>query len=318
MGLQFMVEKLVTVFGGAGFVGRHVVRALAKAGYRIRVGVRRPELGYFLQPLGDVGQIAVLKCDIRNAAQVSPLVVNADAVVNLVGGFNNLSALHVDGARLIARAAARAGVKRLVHISALGASPEAKSKYARTKSQGEVVVREVFPNATIFRPSIIFGPGDHFFNRFAALMRLAPFAFPVFGGGKTKFQPIYAGDIACAVVNALARDAALGKTYELGGPKVYSFKNLLRYVAETTGRKPLFIPIPFFLLDLGAALTGWFPGAPITHDQAKLLRVDNVVGGNKAGTLLDLGISPTAVEAIVPSYLWAFRASGQYAEVRGA
>jgi NADH dehydrogenase len=313
-----MVEKLVTVFGGSGFVGRHVVRALAGAGYRIRVGVRRPELGYFLQPLGDVGQIAVLKCDIRNETQVSPLVVNADAVVNLVGGFTNLDALHVKGARVIARAAAKARVRRLVHVSAIGASPEAKSKYARTKGQGEAAVREVFPNATILRPSIIFGPEDHFFNRFAALMRLAPVAFPLFGGGKTKFQPVYVGDVACAVVQALARHEAMGKTYELGGPKVYSFKDLLRYVAETTERKPLFIPIPFFLLDLGAAVTGWIPGAPITYDQAKLLRGDNVVSRSGVGTLAELGISPTAVEAVVPSYLWAFRPKGQYAEVRGA
>ena len=318
-----MVEKLVTVFGGSGFVGRHVVRALAKSGYRIRVAVRYPAQAYFLQPLGDVGQIAILKCDICSEQQVLPLVVNADAVVNLVGilqpgGGQNFDDVHAEGARIIASAAAKAGVKKLVHISAIGAAADAKANYARSKAAGEAAVREAFAGATILRPSIIFGAEDHFFNRFAALMRLARVAFPVFGGGKTKFQPVYVGDVADAVAKALTSESSAGKTYELGGPGIYSFKNLLRFIAKTTERKPMFVSIPFWLLDIGALLTGWLPGAPITYDQAKLLRADNVVTKQSGvGTLADLGIAPTAVEAVVPSYLWTFRPTGQYAEARG-
>ncbi len=322
-----MGEKLVTVFGGSGFVGRHVVRRLAKEGYRIRVVVRRPADAYFLQPLGDVGQIAVLKCDIRDEVQVAALVARADAVVNLVGilrpsGGETFDAIHVEGAGSVAAAAASAGVKRLVHISAIGADAEAKSRYARSKAAGEARVRAAFPAATILRPSIVFGPEDRFFNRFAALMRLVGFVFPLFGGGRTLFQPVHVGDVARAVANALRSDGAAAKTYELGGPVTYSFKELLHYIARVTERRPLFIPIPFALLDLSTLLMGWLPGVPITYDQAKLLRVDNVVkagrDANSVGTFADLGVVPTAVEAIVPSYLWTYRPSGQYAEPRGA
>ncbi len=319
-----MGEKLVTVFGGSGFVGRHVVRRLAQDGYRIRVAVRRPTDAYFLQPLGDVGQIVILKCDIRDEARVAALVAHADAVVNLVGilrpaGGQSFEAIHAEGAETIATAAAGAGVKRLVHVSAIGADAEAKSRYARSKADGEARVRAAFPAATILRPSIVFGPEDQFFNRFAALMRLARFAFPLFGGGRTLFQPVYVGDVALAVAGALRADTAVGKTYELGGPVAYAFKDLLALVAQTTERHPLFIPIPFWLLNLGALFTGWLPGAPITYDQAKLLRMDNVVKlGGDIGTLADFAITPTAVEAVVPSYLWAYRPTGQYAEARGA
>ena len=322
-----MGDKLVTVFGGSGFLGRHVVRRLAKDGYRIIVAVRDPTPAYVLQPMGDVGQIAVLKCDIRNEAQVAAAIARADAVVNLVGilspgGGRSFEDIHVEGAGNIARAAKRAGAKRLVHISSIGADPESKSAYARSKAAGEAVVRTEFPAATILRPSIVFGPEDHFFNRFAALMRLAQFVFPMFGGGRTKFQPVYVGDVARAVAGALRNDAGAGKSYELGGPAVYSFKELLQFIAATTDRKPLFIPIPFWMLNLGALLTGWLPGAPITYDQAKLLRIDNIVKAGRdadaVGALADLGVEPTAVEAVVPSYLWAYRPTGQYAEPRGA
>ena len=322
-----MGEKLVTVFGGSGFVGRHVVRRLAKDGYRIRVAVRRPTDAYFLQPMGDVGQIVVLKCDIRDAARVAALVAHADAVVNLVGilrpsGGQSFEAIHAEGAETIAAAAASAGVKRLIHVSAIGADAEAKSRYARSKADGEARVRASFPAATILRPSIVFGPEDHFFNRFAAVMRLAKFAFPLFGGGRTLFQPVYVGDVALAVAGALHADTAAAKTYELGGPVKYSFKDLLAFIARVTERNLPFLPIPFWLLDLGALLTGWLPGAPITYDQAKLLRADNVVKAGRdadaVGTLADFAIAPTAVEAVVPSYLWAYRATGQYAEPRGA
>ena len=322
-----MSEKLVTVFGGSGFVGRHLVRRLAKDGYRIRVAVRRPAEGYILYPMGDVGQIAVLKCDIRDQAQVAAAVAQADAVINLVGilrqgGGQTFDGVHVEGAKTIATAAAAAGVKRLVQMSAIGADAEAPSHYARSKAAGEAQVREAFANATILRPSIIFGPEDGFFNRFAALMRLSRFAFPLFGGGVTRFQPVYVADVAHAVANALKDRAALARTYELGGPGIYTFKELLQFIARVTERKPGFIPIPFWMLDAGALLTGWLPGAPITYDEAKLLRADNVAkaGGdaNGVGTLADLAVLPTAVEAVVPSYLWAYRPSGQYAESRGA
>ena len=322
-----MAEKVVTVFGGSGFLGRHVVRRLAKDGYRILVAIRHPTDGYFLPPAGQVGQIAILKCDIRNDAEVAAAVARADAVVNLVGilkpgGGQDFDDTHDEGATRIATLSARAGVKRLVHVSAIGADLESKSEYARTKAAGEEGVRGAFKAATILRPSIVFGPEDHFFNRFAALMRLAPGVFPQFGGGRTKFQPVYVGDVADAVSAALRDEAAVGKTYELGGPTVYSFKQLLQFIAKTTERNPIYLPVPFWMLNLGAALTGWLPGAPITYDQSKLLRIDNVVkGGSDAksvGTLADLGVEPTAVEAIVPNYLWPYRPTDQYAEARGA
>ncbi|MBI1213385.1 MAG: NAD-dependent epimerase/dehydratase family protein [Alphaproteobacteria bacterium] len=322
-----MGEKLVTVFGGSGFLGRHVVRRLAKDGWRILVAVRYPTKAYFLPPDGDVGQIAILKADIRKDAEVAAAVARADAVINLVGilkpgGGQGFDDVHDEGATRIATLAAGAGVKRLVHISSIGADPESKSEYARTKAAGEAGVRGAFKGATVLRPSVVFGPEDQFFNRFASLMRMSPIAFPQFGGGKSKFQPVYVGDLARAVSAALDSDAAIGRTYELGGPVVYSFKELLQFIATTTERSPLFIPIPYFLLNVGAALTGWIPGAPITYDQAKLLRIDNIVkngpDASTVGTLADLGVEPTAVEAVVPSYLWTYRPTGQYAEARGA
>jgi NADH dehydrogenase len=321
-----MVEKLVTVFGGSGFLGRHIVRRLAKDGYRIIVAVRHPTEAYFLPPDGDVGQIAILKCDIRNEAEVKRAVARADTVVNLVGilrpgSGRSFEDIHVEGAGIVARVAKSAGVKRLVQISSIGADLESKSAYARSKAAGEAIVRTEFPGATILRPSIVFGPEDHFFNRFASLMRLAQFVFPMFGGGRTKFQPVYVGDVARAVAAALRSESAVGKVYELGGPVTSSFKELLQFIAVTTERKPLFVPIPFWMLNLGAMLTGWLPGAPITYDQAKLLRIDNVVKSGRdastVGTFADLGVEPTAVEAVVPSYLWTYRPTGQYAEARG-
>jgi NADH dehydrogenase len=322
-----MAENVVTVFGGSGFLGRHVVRRLAKDGWRIMVAVRHPTEAYILQPAGHVGQIAILKCDVTKDADVAAVLARSSAVVNLVGilkpaGGQNFDDVHDEAATRIATQAARAGVKRLVHVSAIGADPESSSEYARTKAEGEKGVREGFKGATILRPSIMFGPEDHFFNRFAAMMRIAPGVFPSFGGGRTKFQPVYVGDVASAVSIALTSDTATGKTYELGGPVVYSFKDLLTFIAKTTERSPLFIPIPFWMLSLGAALTGWVPGAPITYDQSKLLRIDNVVkagpDAKSVGALADLGIEPTGIEAVVPSYLWTYRPNGQYAEARGA
>ncbi len=320
-------NTIVTVVGGSGFLGRNVVHALARVGYRIRVAVRRPNLANHLLPAGRVGQIALLRCDIRNEEQVTAAIDGASIVVNLVGilregGGRTFEAIHADGAGIVARAAAKAGARRLIHVSSIGASKTSRSAYARSKSEGEAQVREAFPDATILRPSIVFGPGDGFFNRFAALMRMSKLVFPLFGGGVTKFQPVFAGDVADAVVNALADERTRAKTYELGGPATYTFKELLAFISKVTERKRTLLPIPFFLLDIGAALTGWLPFAPVTLDQARLLRVDNVVKAGpdaaSVGTLADLCVQPTSVEAIVPSYLYAYRRTGQYAEPRGA
>ena len=322
-----MAASFITVFGGSGFVGRHIVQRLAQAGYRIRVPTRKPSLANHLMTSGKVGQIALMRADIRNEREVEAAIEGAEFVINLVGilkpgGGRTFTAMHADAAGTIARAAAKAGVRRLIHVSSIGADMNSRSAYARSKSEGETQVRQAFPSATILRPSIVFGPGDGFFVRFAALMRLAKGIFPLFGGGKTRFQPVFVGDVAEAVANALADDRTRGKTYELGGPAVYSFKELLAFVARVTERKRTFIPIPFFLLDIMAAFTGWLPFAPITLDQARLLRTDNVVksGADRhtVGTIADLGVQPTALEAIVPAYLTAFRGAGQFRTPRRA
>jgi uncharacterized protein YbjT (DUF2867 family) len=320
-------QTLVTVIGGTGFLGRQIVRRLAKDGYRIRVTSRKPTRAYDMMPLGNVGQIALVKADIRNEAEIAAAVAGAKIVVNLVGilregGGRTFEDLHADGAGIVARAASKAGVERLIQISSIGADPKARANYARTKGEGEAQVREAFAGATIMRPSIVFGPGDGFFNMFAGIMRMAKLAFPLFGGGKTKFQPVFVGDVADAVANALADGRTKGRTYELGGPAVYSLKDLLAFISATIERKRVFFGVPFFLLDIFATLFGWLPFSPITRDQARLLRKDNIVKAGpdaaSVGTLADLGVNPTSVEAIVPSYLYAYRATGQYAEARGA
>ncbi|MFM9862854.1 MAG: complex I NDUFA9 subunit family protein [Micropepsaceae bacterium] len=320
-------ETLVTVIGGTGFLGRQIVRRLAKDGYRIRVTSRKPTRAYDMMPLGNVGQIALVKADIRNDADIAAAVAGAKIVVNLVGilregGGRTFEDLHADGAGTVARAAAKAGAERLIQISSIGADPKARANYARTKGEGEAQVREAFPGATIMRPSIVFGPGDGFFNMFAGTLRMAKLAFPLFGGGKTKFQPVFVGDVADAVANALAGEGTKGRTYELGGPAVYSLKDLLAFIATTIERKRAFFGMPFFLLDVFATLFGWLPFSPVTRDQARLLRKDNIVKAGpdaaSVGTLADLGVNPTSVEAIVPSYLYAYRPTGQYAEPRGA
>jgi NADH dehydrogenase len=320
-------NTLVTVIGGSGFLGRQIVRRLARDGYRLRVTTRKPSHALSVQPLGNVGQIALVKADIRNEADIAKAVDGAAIVINLVGilkpsGGRTFDAIHNEGAAIVARLAAKAGVGRLIHISAIGADPKAKSSYASSKGEGEAAVRQAFPRATILRPSVVFGQGDGFFNRFAGLMRMSRVAFPLFGGGKTKFQPVFVGDVADAVANAAADARTQGRTYELGGPAAYTLKEILELVAKTTERKRMWVPIPFFLLDLGAALTGWLPYAPITLDQARLLRKDNVVkaGADAAnvGTIADLGVQPTAVEAVLETYLYPYRPTGQYAEPRGA
>jgi len=315
------MRGLVTVFGGSGFVGAQIVRALAKRGARVRVAVRNPGRGYRLRMLGDVGQIEVVQANIREPASVSRALEGAESCVNAVAvlyesGRQTFEALHVAGARVIAQAAAAQGVQRLIHISAIGASPDSPAAYARTKSAGEVAVREVIPGAVILRPSVIFGPEDAFFNRFAAMAGLSP-ALPLIGGGATRFQPVYVGDVAQAVAGALAMAAAEGRTFELGGPQVYSFRDLMVLMLDVIQRRRFLAPIPFPLAtvlgragDLAAGL-GLPP--PITTDQVALLRSDNVASPDAPG-LAELGVTPSALEPILPSYLYIYRPGGQYAE----
>jgi len=311
-----MNTNLVTVFGGSGFVGRHTVRALARAGWRIRVAVRHPNRAFFLRPLGSVGQIDIIKCDITDPDQVARALHGADAAVNLCGilfqAGQTFEDLQADGAAHVAQAAAAAGLGALVHVSALGADTESNSEYAVTKAEGEEAVREAFPKAVILRPSIIFGPEDGFFNKFAALARFTP-ALPLIGGGRTRFQPVFVGDVAQAVVTSLSRQD--GRTYELGGPAVYSFKELLQLILRETGRRRILVPLPFGLALLKAAFLQILPKPLLTVDQVRLLKKDNVVSPTAPG-LAELGITPTSVEAVVPSYLWRFHPKGEYASAQ--
>jgi uncharacterized protein YbjT (DUF2867 family) len=312
-----MDSKLVTVFGGSGFLGRQTVRALANAGWRIRVAVRYPNMTFFLKPAGTVGQIAAIKCDVTDPDQVAAALHGADAVVNLAGILaprgQSFEEVHADGASNVAKAAAKTGVKALVHVSAIGADSESHSQYAQTKAMGEARVRAAFSAATILRPSIVFGADDDFFNRFATIARVWPI-LPLIGGGKTRFQPVFVGDVAAAIAAALSSEAARGKTYELGGPMTYSFKQLMEIVCEQTGRRRLLLHVPFGIAMINSFFLQMAPKPLLTPDQVKLLRQDKVVSPT-ALTLADLGIIPNSVEAEVPSYLWRYRAKGEYAEI---
>jgi uncharacterized protein YbjT (DUF2867 family) len=311
-------ETLVTVYGGSGFLGRHVVRALARRGYRIRVAVRRPDLAFHLQPLGRVGQIHAVQANLRNAASVQAAARDASVLISLVGllferGKQRFDAVHVRGAEQIALAASALGA-RMVHVSAIGADEKSRAAYARTKAEAERLVLAVEPQATIMRPSVIFGPEDDFFNRFAALARISP-ALPLIGGGGTRFQPVFVGDVAEAIAQAVDGNAKSGTIYELGGPEVFTFEQLMRFTLATIGRKRLLVPVPFFAAKIKAALLQYLPKPPLTPDQVELLRSDNVVSdAAKAGgrTLQGLGIQPESIEAIVPTYLWRFRKTGQF------
>jgi len=309
------MTSLVTVFGGSGFLGRYVVRALARAGHRIRVGVRHPNLANFLPPMGHVGQIQIVRLDVADAAAVRSAMRGANAAVNLVGilyesGRQTFTRVHADAAGHIAVAAKAEGLRALVHVSAIGASAQSHALYAQTKAQGEARLRDAYPAAAILRPSIVFGPEDKFFNRFAALARAAP-ALPLIGGGRTRFQPVYVCDVADAIVRCVDDIATAARTYELGGPRVYTFKELLQLVLAETKRRRLLVPVPFPLAMLQASILGLLPNPLLTRDQVRLLRHDNVVSAG-ARTFGDLGISPDAVEAIVPAYLWRFRREGQF------
>jgi len=308
--------KVVTVFGGGGFIGRHLVKRLAQRGWRVRLAVRHPGRAMFLQTYGAVGQIAPVFADVRDDASVAAAVRGADYVINLVGilfesGRQQFEALHAEAPGRIARLAREAGATRMVHISAIGASPDSPSVYARTKARGEQAAREAFPEVTILRPSIVFGPEDNFFNLFATLARLSP-VMPLMGGGETRFQPVYVGDVADAIMAALDDPAAQGRTYELGGPRVYTFRELMELTLAQIGRKRLLVSIPWSLAEVQGKVLGMLPAPLLTLDQVKQLRIDNVVADD-APTLRDLGIAPTAAEAVLPSYLERFRRGGRFA-----
>jgi NADH dehydrogenase len=312
------LETLVTVFGGSGFLGRHVVRALANRQYRIRVAVRRPELCGYLRPMGRVGQIHAVQANLRYPESVAAAVRDADIVVNLVGilferGRQRFDDVQAQGAQAVARAA-KAADAQLIHVSAIGADENATSSYARSKAVGERLVLAAQPEAIIVRPSIVFGPEDDFFNRFAALARMAP-ALPLVGGGHTRFQPVFAGDVAQAIAKAVDGDAKPGTIYELCGPDVRTFKELMEFTLATIQRRRLLVPVPFALMKLQAMFLQFLPKPPITPDQVELLKRDNVVSDDArrdGRTLEGLGIMPETIAAIVPTYLWRFRKTGQF------
>ena len=303
-----------TVFGGAGFIGRYIVKRLAARGFVVRVAGRDPERALALKPMGVPGQIVPIRAPVTEPRAVAAAVAGASVVVNCVGILfettrARFTAIQGEAPGTIGRAAAEAGAQRLVHLSAIGADADSPSLYARTKAAGEAAVRAAFPAATILRPSIVFGPEDGFFNRFGALARLLP-VLPVYGGGRTLFQPVYVGDVADAVMAAIDRPEAMGRTYELGGPRTYTFRALIDYILTETGRRRLVLDLPFAVGEVQARLFELLPTPPLTRDQLLLLRRDNVVSPG-ALTLADLGITPKAVEAIVPAYLARFRPGGK-------
>ncbi|HWD68050.1 MAG TPA: complex I NDUFA9 subunit family protein [Caulobacteraceae bacterium] len=316
------MKDLATVFGGSGFLGRHVVGALAREGHRVRVAVRRPALAYRLPMMGDVGQIEIVQANLRDEDSIARALDEAEVCVNCVGilfetGRQKFEDLHVEGAKRVAQVCAASGVGNLIHVSAIGANADSPSAYARTKALGEAAVRAAYPASTLVRPSVVFGPEDDFFNRFAEMATWAP-ALPLVGGGNTLFQPVFVSDVAQAVSAALATAEAAGQTYELGGPTVYSFEDLMRLMLSVIDRKRALVSVSFglagFLGKLGEmmARTGLVV-PPLTADQVELLRADNVVSNGSLG-LTDLGVTPSAIEPILPTYLYRFRRRGQYAE----
>ncbi|MGY6707198.1 MAG: complex I NDUFA9 subunit family protein [Rhizobiaceae bacterium] len=312
------IPRLVTIFGGSGFVGRHLVQALARRGYRIRVAVRNPHVAQHLQPLGNVGQIHAIQANLRHRGSIERAVQGADCVVNLVGilhesGKQRFDAIQAEGARAVAEAARAAGA-RLVHLSAIGADPESESVYARSKAAGEAAALETVADAVIFRSSIVFGPEDDFFNRFANMARFSPF-LPLIGGGHTKFQPVYVSDVAEALARAIDGKVEGGRVYELGGPRIVSFRECMEQVLEVIERKRLLLPLPWALANLMGQVFQILPKPLLTVDQVSQLKVDNIVSeaAEKDGrTLQGLGIRPQGMEAILPTYLWTYRATGQF------
>jgi NADH dehydrogenase len=317
-------EKIVTLIGGSGFIGRHIVRALAKRGYRIRVACRRPDLAGHVQPLGTPGQIMPVQANVRFPASLAAACDGATAVVNLTGvlssrGAQSFDAIHVFGAEASARAAKAAKAQVFIQMSALGADADSGSEYGRTKAAGEAKARAAFPGAIILRPSIVFGPEDNFFNQFAGLSRLAP-ALPLIGGGQTKFTPLFVGDLAEAIARLIDKGEASGLTYELGGPEVFSFKQLMEFTLETIGRKRLLVPVPWPIAKVMGTVMGLLPFAPLTADQVELLKTDNVVSeaaAREGRDLTGLGITGRSIQGIVPSYLYRYRRAGQFTVPKG-
>lgn len=314
-------SKLVTIFGGSGFVGRYVVRALAKRGWRVRIAVRRPDLVGHLQPMGGVGQIAPVLANVRNKESVAHALAHSDVVVNLVGllaegGKQTFETVQQEGARNVAEAAKAAGVSRLVQMSAIGADPAGASRYAQTKAAGEAAAVEHFPEAVVVRPSVVFGPEDDFFNRFAGLAKIAP-ALPLIGGGETRFQPVYVGDVGQFVAAAVEGGVAGGRVYELGGPDIETFRELMERMLEVTRHKRALVSVPYGFATLQARVLQLLPKPLLTVDQVELLKSDNVVSDTAAAegrTLAAASIEPASMAAILPTYLWPYRRGGQFAE----
>ena len=318
-----MSKGLVTVFGASGFLGKHVVRALVKDGWRVRAAVRRPHISQELRVIGNVGQVQLMQANIRFPESVEKAVQGSDAVINLVAllfeeGKQSFEAVHVGGAETLAAAARDAGVQNFVQVSSIGADAQSDSDYARTKGEAEATIRAAIPNADIMRPSVLFGPEDDFFNRFAGMAQFAP-ALPLMGGGETKMQPVYVGDVAQAIAKVVGQGTS-GKTYELGGPQCYSFKELMQFTLDTIDRKRFLAPMPWFaanVLGFMGELSGYAPFVKpfLTRDQVKSLKLDNVVADDALG-FSDLGISLETIESIVPSYLGRYRKYGQFYEKR--
>ena len=313
--------KLVTIFGGSGFVGRYVVRELVNRGYRVRVAVRRPDLAGFLQPIGNVGQIQLVQANLRYRNSIDAAVKGSDVVINLVGilaesGRQKFDTVQAFGARAVAEAC-RAEKAKLIHMSAIGADVDSASGYGETKGRGEQSVREVVKDAIIMRPSIVFGQEDEFFNRFGAMARFAP-ALPLIGGGTTRFQPVYVGDVAEAFALAVEGKVPAGKTYELGGPQTPTFRECLELLLKEIGRKKILVSLPWFVAGMMGKALGWLPGAPITSDQVEMLKTDNVVSDEaikQKRTLEGIGITPTPMAAILPTYLVQYRPHGQFTKI---
>lgn len=309
--MQKLDGQLITVLGGGGFLGRYVVQRLLARGARVRVAQREPRAATFLKPLGGLGQTQFVACDVRDPASIARAVQGSDAVINLVGAFGDMQAVQADGAGHVAAAARAARASALVHVSAIGADAGSASAYGRSKGDGEAAVRAAFADAAILRPSIIFGREDQFINRFATLMRMSP-VVPVIAPN-AKFQPVYVGDAADAVIAALGSDAA-GKTFEIGGPQVLTMAELLRWIADATGRSPLFVDVPDFVASTLASGFGWAPGAPITKDQWLMLQHDNIVAEGAEGAA-QLGITPASLAAVADGWLVQYRRNGRFAEL---
>jgi uncharacterized protein YbjT (DUF2867 family) len=307
--MQNLNGKLITLFGGGGFVGRYVAQALLGAGARVRVAQRDPAGANFIKPLGNLGQVQLIAADVRKPASVARAVQGADMVVNLVGSFDNMDAVQHLGAANVAQAAALAGCTALVHISAIGGDADSPAAYGRSKAAGEAAVRAAFPSATILRPSIVFGREDQFVNRFAALIRMLP-VVPVIGA-TTKFQPVFVGDVAKAVAAALVDPAHSGKTYDLGGPQILSMRELNEWIAKATGHTKLFVDVPDFAAQAMAAATGWLPGAPMTMDQFRMLGSDNVVDASRDG-MQALDIAATPLDVVAHDWLTIYRKHGRF------